>query len=183
MTLAVSKLPFLCLKTTHEQFPPMAFVFWRIFFVTWKNSSLKFWQILCKSRMKCLRYFKARLSNYFIFFFLNRDEGYLWQISGRQMTENLVAIVNSTPGFKLWVDFPLFLQMVVGRLGRVGAAVHQGNVLEIRRSERGRALTQNLMPTEHIVLDLMPNVLTAQVNIPTQLTFIYLKSFNKYVPF
>jgi hypothetical protein len=73
--------------------------------------------------------------------------------------------------------------MVVGRLGRVGAAVHQGNVLEIRRSERGRALTQNLMPTEHIVLDLMPNVLTAQVNIPTQLTFIYLKSFNKYVPF
>ena len=73
--------------------------------------------------------------------------------------------------------------MEVGRLGRVGAAVHRGNVLEIRRSGLELALTQNLMPTEHIVLDLMPNVLTAQVNIPIQLTFIYLKSLNKICPF
>jgi 5-deoxy-D-glucuronate isomerase len=69
--------------------------------------------------------------------------------------------------------------MEVGRPGRAGAAVHRGNVLEIRRSGRGRALIQNLMPTEHIVLDLMPNVLTAQVNIHSYPAHIHLSRIIK----
>ena len=53
---------------------------------------------------------------------------------------------------------------MAGPLGLDGVAVRQDSVPEIRRSEPGLVLIPSLMTKEHIVLDLMLNVLTAQVN-------------------
>ena len=53
---------------------------------------------------------------------------------------------------------------MAGPLGLDGVAVRQGSVPEIRRSEPGLVLIPSLTTKEHIALDLMLNVLTAQVN-------------------